>query len=205
MFVLDSRAWLVRQEVGNVLLGEGGTFALVALAVGAIVERLHPALRPVKLRGRETELLNAASLQLERRQTGGNPAILDTRAEGEHLDARAERAVARPGPEKSGVCLACELPKALVDHLLEKVLDQASSVVRDEPVPILPALLADLYARLRGLGIGRDVDERLLVQRHGGVGRPCRSRPGFQGTEGRADLGFDLDRVDVADNDDRHP
>src|SRR5262252_6598394 len=106
MFVLDSRAWLVRQEVAYVLLRKGRTFALVALVVGAIVERLHPALRPIELRGRETKLLDAAAFQFERRQAGSNPAVLDARAKGEHLDTRAECVVARPSPEKSGVGLA---------------------------------------------------------------------------------------------------
>src|SRR5205085_12135774 len=138
----------ILEDVIQVFLRERAALALVALAVRAFVKGGHPPLRTIQLACREAELPHTARLDFERCQSCIELPLLDASAQREGADRRTQLAAAAARGEERRVRLARELAEAVIEHLLEDVLDHAPAVVADQLRAFARALANQLHARL---------------------------------------------------------
>ena len=115
----------------QVFLRERAAFGLVALGVGALVERGHPFLGAIQLAGAEAELARALGLDRDGGEPFGDLAALHVRAERHRLDVLAQRSAVHPGAEELGVGPSRQFVEPIVQHLLEESLHQFAPVIGD--------------------------------------------------------------------------
>src|SRR5207248_1288826 len=117
VLVLDAGAWLVVQEVAEILARERGALALVAFAVRALVEGGHPPFRSIHFGRAEAEVEQPLGLDQQGAQAFLDLAVLRRRAHREGVDAATQGAVARAGAEE----LRIGAPRQFVESLVDDV------------------------------------------------------------------------------------